>query len=338
MRPLRVVFVANDGLSAGHVVRMLALARELGLRPVSTQRVLVTTSQAHALFAVDGGPAIVQLPSPASARRAGLDDASRRRLVRGAMDGVLASFAPDVVVVDTFPSGPHGELELGARAGESKNVLVRRATANADDPRLQEGLHRYHLGIVCDDPGPVTAALPMTTVRVPPITLFDDPGADRAAARAKLGLPAEGEIILVTAGGGGDDESVDQAGSIARALAGKTTVALAAGPLSTLSQLASPLQPWLSAFDGAFSAAGYNTAHELAKARIPTVFFARPRPFDDQAARAERFAARGLATTLTDVETALAWIRARTLDAGSGMIERGGAARAVDALLALAGA
>src|SRR6187402_759881 len=112
MRPLRVLFVANDGMSTGHVVRMLALARELGRRAVPTQRVLATTSRAHALLSTRDAPAVVQLPAPVRARDAGLDDATRRRLVRGALDGVLASFAPDLVVVDTFPTGPHGELAL----------------------------------------------------------------------------------------------------------------------------------------------------------------------------------------------------------------------------------
>lgn len=326
MRALRVLFVANDGMSAGHVVRMLALARELGRRDLPTARVLATTSQAHALLGIDGAPAIVQLPAPVSARTAGLDDAVRRRLVRGALDGVIASFAPDVVVVDTFPTGPHGELALASLA--AKKVLVRRATAAADDARLAEGIEGFDLGIGCED----GAAFPIRTVRVPPITLLEPGDAlDRATARERLGLPASGEVFLVTAGGGGDPEALAFARSITERLPGSF---LASGPLAS-DRAPAPLQLCLAAFDGAFAAAGYNTAHELAKAKVPTVFFARPRPFDDQAARASRFAARGMALVTDDLDEGLAYLRARRPHEG---IPSGGAARAVDAILELVGA
>src|SRR5262245_10942621 len=76
---------------------------------------------------------------------------------------------------------------------------------------------------------------------------------------------------------------------------------------------AAPLAPLLAAFDGAFAPAGYNMAHELAKARVPAALFAQPRAFDDQAARAGRFAAAGFAralgTTTDDaIAGALAWM------------------------------
>ena len=338
MRALRVLFVANDGMSVGHVTRMLALARELGRRDVPTQRVLATTSQANQLLAT--GPAIVQLPAPARARAAGLDDATRRRLVKGTLDGVLASFAPDLVVVDTFPTGPHGELALESVA--AKKVLVRRATANADDPLLARGLGAYDLAITCEEG---VAPLPMRTVAVPPITLFEaHESMSRADARAALALPAESEIFLVTAGGGGDDEGLANAERLAAALF-PATVVLAAGPLAPArgslasqrirSGVATPMQPYLAAFDGAFSTAGYNTAYELGKAQVPTVFSARPRPFDDQAARAARFAAKGWALASDDVADGVAHVRTRRVPSS---IEAGGAARAVDALLSLVGA
>lgn len=326
MRALRVLFVANDGMSAGHVVRMLALARELARRDVPTARVIATTSRAQALLAMDGAPAVVQLPAPAGARAAGLDDASRRRLVRGTLDGVLGAFAPDVVVVDTFPTGPHGELALAGIA--ARKVLVRRATKDADAAILAEGVTTFDLGITCEE----GAFLPIRTVAVPPITLLEPAETlDRATARARLGLPADGDLFLVTAGGGGDEEALRFARAIAERLPGRSF--FADGPLSSVTA-PTPLQRYLAAFDGAFAAAGYNTAHELAKARMPTVFFARPRPFDDQASRASRFASHGLALVTDDVDAGLAFLRASRPHAG---IPGGGAARAIDAILELVG-
>ena len=137
-RPLRVMLVANDGLSAGHVTRAIAIAR--GLARVAARRrialgaVLATTSQAHALLAREP-LAVVALPPPAAARQAGLSDAERRRLVRAAIGGAVEGFGPDLIVVDTFPSGPHGELAgLIGREGLDRGArcaLIRRCVPEA---------------------------------------------------------------------------------------------------------------------------------------------------------------------------------------------------------------
>jgi predicted glycosyltransferase len=293
------LLVANDGLSCGHVARMSAIAGGLDRgargRDAAIQIVLATTSQAHALLA-SSEAVVVQLPAPVVARRAGFSDAERRRLVGGAIDGVARAFAPDLVVVDTFPLGPHREL-AGASLGYAKRALVRRHVPEAAlaEPALADGLERMDLVLVADDPGPHREGR-----RIPPITISRPPRS-RADAKRALGLPAEGRVLLVAAGGGGDEDATTHATSIARALAridAECTVALALGPLAGARveigarirhvQIA-PLAPLLAAFDGAIAPAGYNTTHELAIAGVPAALFAQERPFDDQAARAERF-------------------------------------------------
>jgi predicted glycosyltransferase len=378
-RALRVLFVANDGFSAGHVARTIAVARGLARRATARglelRVILATTSEAHALL--DGEPlVVVRLPAPLAARRGGFSDLERRRVVRGTLEGLASSFAPDLVVVDTFPAGPHGELaglaggaELAGLAGlvggRAKRALVRRAVpeARAGDEALAAGLEGYDLAIVADDPGAVEARLPIRAVRVPPITLWEAcDGKSRADAREELGLAGEGRVLLVTAGGGGDAEAGARAKAIAEAItrvAPDVTAVLTHGPLGARARRlreqpgaggatsslpsrvrvlhAAPLQPLLAAFDGAFAAAGYNTAHELAKAGVPAALFAQPRPFDDQAARAARFERAGLARALERFEddaigAALAWMEV----APRPSLEAGGADRAADALLDLA--
>ncbi len=343
------MFVANDGLSVGHVMRTLAIARGLrrraATREIALQPLFVTTSEASALLAEEP-LATVRLPAPAAARRAGFTDLERRRLVRGTVLGVVETFAPDLVVVDTFPSGPHGEL-AGIRARE--HVLVRRDVpdARAGDPALVDGIEPYSLAIVADDPGRSSASLPIPdVVRVPPITMFErDDMMSRRDARAALGLPAEGRILLVTSGGGGDEEGLARAHDIASmiaAIAPDVALALALGPLARARRapdgatvLSRPLlAPFFAAFDGAIAPAGYNTAHELAKAAVPTALFAQPRPFDDQSARARRFADASLALALeridaASLEQALAWMTTASI----GAVEPGGADRAADAIL-----
>jgi predicted glycosyltransferase len=118
-----------------------------------------------------------------------------------------------------------------------------------------------------------------------------------------------GRAILVAAGGGGDIDAARRGHAIAEAIlrvAPEVTPVLALGPLDAApggraadarirTVRVAPLAPLLAAFDGAFAPAGYNAAHELVTARVPAALFAQPRAFDDQAARAGRFAAAGLA-------------------------------------------
>lgn len=376
-RPLRVFLLANDGFSAGHVVRMVAVARALrrrsSARGIDARLVLATTSEASP-FLDDDTFVVVRLPAPSRARRAGFGDAERRRIVRGTLDGILRAFAPDLVVCDTFPSGPHGELD-GVDTGRAKRVLVRRAvvakrardTSGSPDP-LSAGIEAIGLTVVADDPFAHDVSLPMPLVRVPPITLGEASDAlPRAAAREALALDGAVRAYLVVAGGGGDGDAVGQARLLAErvaALAPGAVVVRAVGPLEggarakavvfdreaghdpdasslappRLSRVrtleATPLQPFLAAFDGAFSTAGYNSAHELAKAGLPAALFARPRPYDDQLERARRFASAKLAHVLDDLEepsvaTALSWIGSAHICP----VEAGGADRAADALL-----
>jgi len=347
-----VLLVANDGFSAGHVMRSLAIAR--GLRRVAATRgvevalTLATTSRAFGLLA-DEPLALVTLPPPAAARRAGLSDAARRRMVRATLAGVVDGFGPDLLVVDTFPSGPHGEL-AGLRTS-ARRVLVRRSVPEVGDPEVVEGLAGYHLAILAGDPQPLEAALPVPTCAVPPITLGEPGDAlDRDAARAALGV--DGRVIVVMAGGGGDRDAVARARRIAEAIVRvdqRARVALATGPLAEPARLdaprivpiaRAPLQPLFAAFDGAFAPAGYNTAHELAKAGVPAALYAQPRPYDDQAARAARFPAAGFARVLDDVgdaalddavREALAWMASARLP----RLPSGGADAAATALLEL---
>ncbi len=338
-RALRIMLVANDGFSAGHVTRAIAISRGLARvarhRGLALRTVLVTTSEADALLA-DEPIAIVRLPAPDRARRAGFTDPERRRIAAALVDGALEGFAPDLIVADTFPNGPHDELaSVGRRA---QRALVRSAVP--DERALARGLDDYALAVLADDPVPVASGLAIRIARVPPITL-GSPALPRAAARAALGLPAAGRAILVAAGGGGDDEAAASADAIAAAVARvapEVVVAIARGPLdrARAGLRVAPLEPYLAAFDGAIVPAGYNTAHELAAARVPAALFARPRPFDDQAARAARFATAGFACVLDRLDdaaitAALAWM----VDAPRPALAVGGADRAAEVLLDL---
>jgi len=361
-RALRVLLVANDGFSAGHVVRSVAIARALArcarTRGIGVQLLLATTSEADAVLASDTF-AVVRLPAPVAARRAGFGDVERRRIVRAVLEGTFGAFAPDLLVCDTFPSGPHGEL-AGLGSGRCKRALVRRAVPDerADEEATSAGFRDHELAIVADDPGPHPVRSPIPVVRVPPITIGEAFEArTREEARRALGLPLDCSAVLVGSGGGGDHLAVERARELARVatrvdpeiIAVRTRGPLERAPLGTgiaragdvdsriFEPSVAPMQPLLAAFDGAFAPAGYNTAHELAKAGVPAALFAQPRPFDDQAARARRFAERGFGFLLERfdddaVAAALAWMKR----APRPPLEAGGADAAAEVLLDLA--
>lgn len=350
------MFVANDGFSAGHVTRALAIARALrergAARGVDVAALLATTSEADALLA-EAPVALVRLPAPLAARRAGLTDVERRRLVRACLEAAARSFGPDLLVVDTFPSGPHGELGGGLEgyAPTVRRVLVRRHVPppRRGDEALAAGLAECALAILVADPAPLEPVPAVKCVHVAPIVGALDL-ASREAARARLGLPLGARVALVASGGGGDRDAAERAVRLAQAAHEhdpSLVVVVALGPLEPLLPERAALPPglvplrcaplgrWMAAFDGAIAAAGYNTAHELAHAGVPAVLYACPRPFDDQAARARRFAEQGLAFALEDdgaLPSALAWLRSAPARA----LQADGAAQAADALLDLA--
>jgi predicted glycosyltransferase len=352
MRPLRALFFANDGLGAGRLTRTLAIARALRRQASPLELLVATSSEADALLSAER-IAAVRWPTPLAARESGWSDAARRALAARVVRGAIEGFRPDLLVTDTFPWGPHGELG-GLVREVPRRALVRRSVRQerAGEATLRAGLSDYDLAIVPDDPGEHRAeSLPIPAVRVPPITLFEAHEAlDRETARARLGLPAQGRLILVSAGGGGDADAAAQAAQIAEAIAhlpGGPLPVLAVGPLARgrsrsmgatgVRQVEeTPLQPFLGAFDGAIAPAGYNLAHELGKAGVPLALFAMPRPFDDQAGRAARFEAAGIARALGSIDAAavaaaVAWMER----APRPSIAAGGADRAADALLRL---
>jgi len=211
-----------------------------------------------------------------------------------------------------------------------------------DEPEIRAQLAQYELAIAPGYPTPQPACdLGVRVERVAPITLLEaDECLPRAAARRALGL-ARGRIALLSAGGGANAEAHSMMRQAVPWLrrAGFAAVFVANGQLlrgSADDALPGPvpLQLYLAAFDLAIAAAGYNTAHELAKQGVRAVLWAEEREFDDQAARAQRFEHAGLAVALPSwSRRALveAVTHARTLDRPS--LEPGGARKAARLVL-----
>lgn len=122
----RVAFYSHDTQALGHVRRNIEIAAALREADPATDVLLLTGTPAAAALPLPAGSEVVVLPRIAKSTTGayssatlhlGLDELLR---LRGAMvAGALASFRPDLLVVDKVARGLGGELDGALRAARS---------------------------------------------------------------------------------------------------------------------------------------------------------------------------------------------------------------------------
>jgi UDP-N-acetylglucosamine--N-acetylmuramyl-(pentapeptide) pyrophosphoryl-undecaprenol N-acetylglucosamine transferase len=310
----RILFYAVNGLGLGHATRLLAIARRVRVRAPEAEIVFFTSSEAEDVVFREGFAAF-KVPSKTLRASAHLRPATYARMLQTVTLNLLASFHPHVLVVDTFPAGAIQEL-LPVLRWDSRKVFVFRVQrpSVANSPLTQNTLELYDLAVIPHREGEEEVPLPvgLDRVWVGPILIRDRTEAKtREEARRLLGLPANGAVVYVTFGGGGDAAADAARATTVDALTGSLTVgdarvplhlAVARGPLSRGNISPSPgvtpvdyypMAELYPAFDAALSAAGYNTTMELLHYGVPAGFVPFPRQVDDQEARAARIAEQG---------------------------------------------
>lgn len=189
-------------------------------------------------------------------------------------------------------------------------------------------------------------------VRVPPVCLLEDAELlDRAAARAELGLAAEGRHVLLSLGPGNlKDVTGIGHGLIRDFQAAGYHVVWAQAPISVRDVVLPagvmplrmyPLARCLRAFDAFVGAVGYNTACEVVQTGVPALLVPNTLLADDQARRAQLVAQMTPAVVLgCDTESerqaavqALLSLQARPLPCAG--IPMNGAAVAAERILAV---
>lgn len=354
----RLLLYAVNGLGLGHVTRLLAIARAVRRSCPGAQILFVTASEADDVIYKEGFAAL-KVPSKTIAGTARLRPQTHAKLVQTVTWNAVAAFNPAILVVDTFPAGGLHEL-LPLLRWEMRRVFVYRVqqAEKALDPFFQNTLALYDLALIPHPEGSEAMPLPPQT---PGLWTGDivirrrDEALPRAEARARLGLPAEGRTLYVTFGGGGDDELHQALGIAFEALADSDwTLAVASAPLDRRSRPALPDNAqWINyypmaecfgAFDGALSAAGYNSVTELLHHGIPSVLIPFARGVDDQFARVGKAVEAGAALTCplepAAIRQAIGQLadpeRARMLQTQSqALTPADGADRAAEAILGL---
>lgn len=308
---VRALFYAVNGLGLGHVTRLLSIARALRRQAPDAEVLFVTSSEASQVIAREGFAA-VKVPSKSLREQVGLSRTRYLRVVQSVTWAAISGFDPDVLVVDTYPSGSFDEL-LPVLRWRQKNVFVFREQREeaAAAPLMQATLPLYDLVLVPhlrpEAVGPVPE--PHKLRAVGPILLRErDELPSRAQARERLGLSAQARVLYVSFGGGGEPElrrALEDTLATVKATFGETLeVVVGAGPLARTAALAPALKVQhlhdvypaldvLPAFDAAVCAAGYNSVHEALFAGLPSVFIPFTRVLDDQHTRAQGVEAAG---------------------------------------------
>ena len=327
----RIALYSHDALGLGHVRRSLSLARAFSEFVPSPDILVLSGAQEAAVLPRPPGCDVVGLPGLVKRGREryaardllGVPPAELRALRSGVITAALASFAPDLLVVDRHPRGVGGELEpaLRALAGRTTIVLGLRDVLDHPEVAAQEwaahecadALDAWFDAIwVYGDP----RVYDVTADIVVPQRLRQSVHFTGYLARGRddgTRVPAGSHRTVLGVGGGGADGAELARAFIAAAPLHGLPADLVLGPqmppeeraeLHTAAAITSlrvhdfvpDMAMLLDRARVVVSMGGYNTACEVLDRRLPTLMVPRVRPRREQLVRASRLERRGLVT------------------------------------------
>lgn len=352
---MRALFYAVNGLGLGHVTRLLGIARALRRLQPDVEVLFLTSSEADGVLHRERFAA-VKLPSKTIREEVGLQKTRYLKLAQTVTWNTIATFDPDVLVVDTYPMGSFEEL-IPALRWRQKNVFVFREQRRdaVGLPLLQATLPLYDAVIVphatVDAVGPVPEPAKLRAVG-PVLVRERSELRSRDDARRHLGLSLTDTLVYASFGGGGDPESQQAlvAANAAVQAMPNAKLVIGAGPLlrdvpmlagATVLRGVYPMLEFLPAFDAAITATGYNSVHELLFAGVPSVFVPFERVLDDQERRARFLESQGAGRAVTSLDSASLQAALRDvlsrksaiMDAGRKVVSTNGAEAAARVLL-----
>jgi UDP:flavonoid glycosyltransferase YjiC (YdhE family) len=301
----RVLFFSSNGVGMGHLTRLLAIARRCSGR---IEPVFLSMSQAAAVVEEFGY--LVEFTAYHS--YLDLDVERWNAALRAQLSEAIAFYDARTVIFDG--NTPYRGL-IDARVNHPAVPFIwcRRGMWRPGAGRDSVDRRRYFDAVI--EPGEIAASYdrgltgysPERTFPVEPILLHEpDELFGRDAARAELGLDPNRPALLVQLGSGNNYDYGEMI-RLACAHAAQRNIQLAVAewliseaeagvlPAEVLHLRAYPLSRYFNAFDGAISAVGYNSFHELIAYSVPAIFIPNEHPaMDDQLMRARFAERRGL--------------------------------------------
>ncbi len=331
-RQPRVLFFVHDGIGLGHLKRIARLADAVQ-GPIAA---LVVAAHRAASWVVPEACEYVHLPSfdsllPNRARfwrRVPFLECTKKEAVmlrRRLVEAVVEQFKPDVIVVDHFPLGPHGELQSVIQGSTAlKYCVFRGVIDHTDNVRIdvlggesEAALAETYarLLVACDkricDPAVEYSIDPVIVRKMQHIGYVSDAlaSAKRSQVRAERGLAPNDRWVVCSAGGGAPGDSlIDRCIALANALpdlyfdivrgprsasewAGRSADFLAYGRVRIFRE-SRYLAELHGAADVVVSGGGYNTLVEVMEGGAPLVCLPlQIRTNDEQAIHARRLSA-----------------------------------------------
>lgn len=335
-RRLRVALYSHDAQGLGHTRRNLALATAISRMSPTPDVLLFTGAPEAVAYARPPGCDIVSLPGlikhtdgryAARHLSTSLDDLTSLR--SSVLFGALASFAPNVLIVDKYPRGAFAELEVtldlltlrGTRIVLGLRDVLDEPGRSYDEWRMQRGpeaLDRWYDQVwvygdprVCD---PVPALhLPWAAARKVVHTGYLAHG--RGPSAPVPAVSRAGRRVLGLVGGGSDGAALAESFAAAPFPSGTTGI-LVTGPHMPaedrarveqaaqgrsdleVKDFASDLDPWLAQATAVVTMGGYNSICEVLARGLPTLVVPRVHLRREQLLRAERMSALGLLDVL----------------------------------------
>lgn len=292
--PPRVGFITSNGAGMGHLTRVLGIARA----GVGNFESLVLSMSKGVGVAGNFHVPFEYIPYAAAMNA---DPRRWNEYLRQRVVDAIKRFRLDIVGFDgTWPY--RGFIDATTECGVERLWVRRGMWKPHITPEQLRNAQYFDLIL---EPGEVASAYDVgaTTkvsdaIQVAPITLLNrDEMLSRSEARRQLGLPAEGNICLITLGAGNINDTEGILAMVlesVRTLSERWMVVLSRAPISTEDLPRDvkvidtfPLARYAKAFDFAVSAAGYNSYHEWIAARLPTIWVPNMATrTDDQDARA----------------------------------------------------
>lgn len=309
---VKALFYGINGTGLGHIARLLNIAREarelLHTLGIEADFQFLTTSEAPQ---VAWDFPVYKLPSKTVVAETDTSNQEFAGHAQFFITNLVASFRPDILVMDTMPQGSHGEF-LALRAFCKRKVLIARHVhdAIARSAAYQAHLALYDRIIVPDDTLEEHRYAALADVRDRSVFtgaihgFRADAALRRADVRAQFCVRDDQRLVYVSAGGGGDAAAARDLRAIVDVVRKDPArvVLVAYGPLyrgvkcyaSNVIPLSEPeTRHYFRGVDYAVSAAGYNTYEELLAAGVPTAFFSQVKGMDQQDERIRIGVARG---------------------------------------------
>lgn len=378
-RHLRVALYSHDAQGLGHIRRNLAIAHALRRSGAALDLLLLTSAPEAAHAGRPAGCDIVSIPALTKdeggryrSRHLSVGSEHLIAMRQAVLHAALASFAPDVLIVDKHARGFRGELEpaleavrragglvvLGLRdvldeasvaVSEWKEARTTRALKNWYDEVWVYGDRRVHDPLTAlKVPGRVAvrytgylahgrpAAEEVTTTGGSPYALAmvgaGSDGVGLARAFARAAMP-EGHRGVIVAGPHMPDHDVDELQRIA-----------AERPELRVVRSAPDAAALIAGASALVGMGGYNTVCEALAAATPMLVVPRIAPRREQLVRARALEGRGAVDVLDPAElspdSVTAWIARATRQSAHAMpdLDLSGLSRIPDLLADLVGA